>query len=601
MKIKSFILAALAASTVLVGSAWAANVNVPRTISANTTWTKDNVYFLEGYTFVINDATLTIEPGTVIKGRQSTGSNAASLIITRGAKIMAEGTREQPIVFTSELDNLNGNLSHTDTGLWGGVIVLGKARINSRANNQPAGNPAQDQIEGVSVTGDEIDWATFGGTDDDDNSGVIRYVSIRHGGAVIGGDNEINGLTMGGVGRGTTVEYVEVFANKDDSFEWFGGTVNARYLVSSFGNDDGLDFDQGYRGQVQFVFSIKTDIGADRGDKSIEWDGATAPLDATPKGVVTVANMTAIGVGPSGGNNTAVNIRDNVEARLFNSIFVNHAKGLDIEDDVGTPIPAICHNLWWSHIEANNTAAGQNARPAGAVNANNYWTDTSLGNVIANPQLRGISYTKNMGLDPRPAAGSPALSGTTEALTGNFLTPVGYKGAFNTNLWISGWTALDQLGYLVDAGNNGGGGNEIPDITTGSTSKPINVSTRGQVGTDANIMIVGFVIAGNQQQTVLIRAVGPTLGQAPFNVPGVLADPTIELYNAAGTKIAENNNWGGSSAMADIFSRAGAFALPADSLDCALVVNVAPGAYTVQVRGANGGTGVAIVEVYEID
>jgi len=398
MKLASKYLAAAASALLLAGSAHAANIIAPRTITANTTWTKDNTYFLEGYVFVTGNATLTIQPGTVVKGRVSSGATAAALVITRGAKIIADGTKDEPIIFTSELDQLNGNLGVQDVGLWGGLIVLGNASINSRANSQPAGSPAQDQVEGLSVTGPEVEYATFGGTNDADNSGVLRYVSVRHGGARIGGDNEINGITLGGVGSGTTMEYVEVFANKDDSFEWFGGTVNARYLVSAFGNDDSFDFDQGFRGNLQFLFSIQSDITSDRGDKGLEWDGATAPLDASPRAKVTVANGTFIGIGTSGGSNTAVNIRDAVEATLVNNVFVNFAKAIDIEDDVRGPIgnpilpaPAISNNLWWSHLSANNTAAGLNARPTGAINASTYFSDTALDNQIVNANLRSVA------------------------------------------------------------------------------------------------------------------------------------------------------------------------------------------------------------------
>jgi len=589
----------LAALAFAVSSAQAANINVGRLITTNTTWTANNTYFLQGYTFVVNNATLTIEPGTVIKGRVSTGAGAASLIITRGAKIMAQGTATAPIIFTSELDTLNGNLGPSAVSLWGGVMILGNATINSRANSQPAGTPAQDQIEGLSVTGDEIGYATFGGTNDDDNSGVMRYVSIRHGGAVIGGDNEINGLTMGGVGRGTTIEYIEVFANKDDSFEWFGGTVNARYLVSAFGNDDGIDFDQGYRGNVQFVLVIKTDIGTDRGDKGTEWDGATSPLDATPKGSTTIANVTMIGIGNSGGANTAMNIRDNVEARVYNSVFVNFAKMIDIENDVGTPIPDIRNNVFWSHVAANNTAAGLNARPTGTVNANDYFTNTAFANQIADPMLRGISYTPSRELDPRPAVGSPALSGTVHTLTGSGLTQVSYKGAFPADSnWAAGWTKLWTEGYfsLASAGESG-----VVPIIAGSTNKFVNVSTRGLVGTGNDIMTVGFVIPAGQAQTVLIRAVGPSLGIAPFNISGVLADPTLEVYRAGtSAPIATNDNWTGTQ-ISTVADQVGAFPIPAGSLDAALVMNLEPGVYTVQVKGKGTATGMVIAEVYEVD
>lgn len=600
MKLAPRILAAAAAAFVLAVSAHANNVIAPRTITTNTTWTKNNTYFLEGYVFVTNNATLTIQPGTVVKGRVSSGATAAALIITRGSKIIADGTKEDPIIFTSELDQLNGNLGSQDVGLWGGLIVLGNATINSRANNQPAGTPAQDQIEGLSVTGPEVEYATFGGTNDADNSGILRYVSVRHGGARIGGDNEINGISFGGVGSGTVLEYVEVFANKDDSFEWFGGTVNARYLVSAFGNDDSFDVDQGFRGTLQFLFSIQTDITADRGDKGLELDGATAPLDATPRGRVTIANGTFIGIGPSGGSNTAANIRDAVEATLVNNVFVNFAKAIDIEDDVrgpiGTPVlpaPVITNNLWFSHVSANNTAAGLNARPTGAIDASAYFSNAALDNQIVNPNLRSISYTNNRLLDPRPATGSAALSGAA-TVSGSGLTQVSYKGAFGTTNWAAGWTKLWTDGYfdLASAGTTDVA--VIPD----STSKFVNIATRGFVSSaSGQELIAGFVVRGNQAQTVLIRVAGPGLAQ--FGVAGTLADPVLELYQGT-TKIGENDDWSGQQSVT-LAAQVGAFALTAGSRDAVLVTNLQPGGYTVQAKGKAGASGAVILEVYEVD
>ncbi|HRE06701.1 MAG TPA: hypothetical protein PKX00_13900 [Opitutaceae bacterium] len=258
MTMKPLLLALALASA---GPIFAATVTKTGKLSASETWTADNTYLLDGYVFVTGNSTLTIEPGTVIKAKVSTGGGAAALVITRGSKINAAGTAAKPIIFTSELDNLNGNLGVSDTGLWGGLVILGRASINSRANGAVVAAPVEDQVEGFSVPAADVPLITFGGTDDADNSGVLRYLSVRHGGAVIGTANEINGVTLGGVGSGTTMEYIEVFANKDDGFEWFGGTVNARYLVAAFGNDDAFDMDQGFRGNLQFLFSIRRILG----------------------------------------------------------------------------------------------------------------------------------------------------------------------------------------------------------------------------------------------------------------------------------------------------------------------------------------------------
>lgn len=589
MKMKSILLAAAACFAAVPG--FAADVIVTGKIAQNTTWTASNRYLLSGYVFVTPGATLTIEPGTIIQGRVSSGSSAAALVVSRGARINAAGTAQRPIIFTSELDQLNGNLTERDTGLWGGVVILGNASINSRANGAAAGTPAQDQVEGFSVTGDDVGLITFGGTDDADNSGTFRYVSIRHGGAVIGTANEINGLTLGGVGSGTTIEYVEVFANKDDGFEWFGGTVNAKYLVSAFNNDDAFDFDQGFRGNLQYLFAILGDIGSDFGDKGFEWDGATTPLTASPKAKTTVANATIIGASTAGKLSYALNIRDSAEALVFNSVFVNFEKMVDLENDVDdgpNPAPIFKNNIFFSQVAANNTALGLNARPTGTVDATALIGDAT--NSIVSPALRNIAYTATRALDPRPAAGSPALTGAG-TFSGSGLTQTDFRGAFKDTNWAAGWTKLWNDGWfsLASAGT--------PDspIVSGSASKLSNVSIRTTVAANA-VVNPGFFINGTQAQTVLIRAVGPGLAQ--FGVTGVVADPTLELFSGA-TKIGENDNWSGAQAST-LAAQVGAFPLTAASNDAVLVANLAPGAYTVQARGKTGG-GDILIEIYEID
>jgi hypothetical protein len=267
-------------------------VVVTNDITSDETWTSDNEYILDGLIFVDSLSTLTIEPGTVIKGRLqsniTTGDGASALIIRRGAKIYAEGTPESPIIFTSELDDVTvpDDLLLTDRGLWGGLIILGRA-----VTNQPT---TENQIEGIPNNFN----ARYGGNDDADNSGVVRYVSIRHGGFSISGvpGDEINGLTMGAVGSGTTIEYVEVFANLDDGYEWFGGTVNTKYLAAIMCADDAFDYDQGYRGKNQFWFALQPDDESGRGG---EHDGGDDDETGTPYSMPLISNATYIGSGAS--------------------------------------------------------------------------------------------------------------------------------------------------------------------------------------------------------------------------------------------------------------------------------------------------------------
>lgn len=281
------------------------------------TWTADKTYVLDGFVFVNDGQTLAIEPGTVVQGKPGEDVNASALIVARGGKIMAEGTAQKPIIFTYEGDNGGSNAALR--GQWGGLIILGKARLNS--------TPGESAIEGLPTNEPR---GLYGGTDDADNSGVLRYVSVRHGGTNIGADNEINGLTLGGVGSGTTIEYVEIVGNKDDGVEWFGGTVTAKYLISAYCADDALDYDEGFRGHNQFVINFQ-DPTVDAADRGGEHDGGTDPETGTPYATPVFFNITSVGNSGS----RAITFRDNAGGEYHNSIFINYGKGVDIEDLLG--------------------------------------------------------------------------------------------------------------------------------------------------------------------------------------------------------------------------------------------------------------------------
>lgn len=255
---------------------------VTANISENTTWSSDKVYVLGGRITVLDGVTLTIEPGTVIKGQAGTGANATALLVARGGKLMAEGTADAPIIFTSVADEImpsdvaagnfaSPNLDPNINGLWGGIIVLGKAPISASNDN---GDVSEVQIEGIPTSDAN---GLYGGSVADDNSGVLKYISIRHGGTNIGSGNEINGLTMGGVGSGTTVENIEVVANQDDGIEWFGGTVNVKNVVVWNCGDDGIDTDQAWAGTLD-NFVVATVSG-----HSFELDGPEGSMNAGHK------------------------------------------------------------------------------------------------------------------------------------------------------------------------------------------------------------------------------------------------------------------------------------------------------------------------------
>ena len=212
---------------------------------------------------------MTIQAGTVIKGEAGSGANATALLVARGAKLVAEGTAASPIIFTSIADELkpgqiaSPNLEPTLNGLWGGVLILGRAPIS--------GNAAAVQIEGIPPSDQN---GLYGGSDAADNSGSLKYISIRHGGANIGEGNEINGLTLGGVGTGTVIENVEVIGNQDDGIEWFGGTVNVRNAIVWNAGDDAMDTDQAWAGTLDnFIV-----ICGDNTDHALEIDGPEGTL-----------------------------------------------------------------------------------------------------------------------------------------------------------------------------------------------------------------------------------------------------------------------------------------------------------------------------------
>ena len=259
-------------------------VSVSGMISESTTWTSNNIYVLNQKVVVSSGVVLTIQAGTIIKGTEGTGSLASALIVAQGGKLNAVGTATEPIIFTSINDNIEvgqtagTNLDETNSGLWGGLIVLGYAPSSF------SGDVEVVQIEGIPA---DDTFGLYGGTDASDNSGVYQYISIRHGGALIGEGNEINGLTLGGVGSGTVIENIEVVANVDDGIEFFGGTVNASNLLVWAQGDDALDIDQAYSGTIDNAVVI---LGANS-DHAFEIDGP----EGTTTGSFTLKNATIVG------------------------------------------------------------------------------------------------------------------------------------------------------------------------------------------------------------------------------------------------------------------------------------------------------------------
>ncbi|GAA0892246.1 hypothetical protein GCM10009122_19250 [Fulvivirga kasyanovii] len=259
-------------------------------ITANKTLTADRIWELAGRVIVTDGATLTIEPGTIIKGRPGEGTNASVLMIARDGMIDAEGTADNPIIFTATADNIavgqkiGTNLDANDNELWGGVVILGNAPISP-----DAGTTAQ--IEGVPAS---EPLGQYGGDVADDNRGTLKYVSIRHGGTTIDAvaGNDINGLTLGGVGSGTTISHIEIFANYDDGVEFFGGSVNLSNLLVYTVGDDAIDVDQAYSGTVS-NFLVYTSTAASS-DEGLEIDGPEGSENSTGKFTIENGTITSV-------------------------------------------------------------------------------------------------------------------------------------------------------------------------------------------------------------------------------------------------------------------------------------------------------------------
>ncbi|NVK27507.1 MAG: hypothetical protein HWE14_05650 [Flavobacteriia bacterium] len=283
-------------------------------IAEDMTLTSDREWIIAGRAVVDAGVTLTIEPGTIIKGQTATGSLASVLIVSRGGKIMAEGTASNPIIMTSVADDIEigqkvgSNLERTDNELWGGLIVLGAAPISAENGD------TETNIEGIPAN---ETYGLYGGSNVSDNSGVLKYVSVRHGGTLIGEGNEINGITFGGVGNGTVVDHVEVYATLDDGIECFGGTVNVSNALVYYQGDDGVDLDMNYSGTFDNFAVIHGDgIGTDEG---LEIDG---PENATyTDGLFTLTNGSIM----TEGEGSAADLKSKAQGTLNNLKFSGYA------------------------------------------------------------------------------------------------------------------------------------------------------------------------------------------------------------------------------------------------------------------------------------
>ena len=498
-------------------------------------WSADTTYVLDGYVYLEEGGVLNIEAGTIIKGLQQASNGidgTSALIITRGAQIFAEGTATDPIIFTSNFDDVNDNTDMDlllDRGLWGGLIVLGNGIVGE--------DGGEENVEGIPS---EETRARYGGDDNADNSGVIRFVSIRYGGEVLSNDNEINGLTLGGVGSGTTIEYVEIFGNSDDGIELFGGAVDIKYAVAAFCGDESFDWDESWAGRGQFWFGIQLPNDPSGNEQfGGEHDGSEA-ADLSPQVTNTVYNATYIGMGVGNGNgndNTALQIRRDVAATYVNSIFTGFATAaLKIRDSSVDRYLAddfeLSNNIWFD-FGAGNTLA--DIVDADAQEAAVIAKLADQGNEIADPMLAGISRAANGNLDPRPNAGSPAYNNVAMPAD-EWFTRTSFRGAFgNGNNWAMGWTNMDALGYFGDLVTSGSRFVVDSDLVAGQTYNWTSDSTYILDGyvylEEGGVLNIapGTVVKGLQQATNGIDGTSALIitRGAQINANGTKEEPII--------------------------------------------------------------------------
>jgi hypothetical protein len=400
--------------------------------------------------------TLTVQAGVTVFG--SSGNDY--LVINRGSRINAVGSATQPIVFTARA-NVEGSATDSTQGLWGGVILLGRAPISDCNTAVPGGSAAcQQVIEGT--TG-----SFYGGNVATDNSGTMRFVQIRYSGFAIAPGNELQGLTMGGVGSNTTIDHIQIHNSSDDGIEIFGGRVNAKHIVITGADDDGLDTDLGYRGTIQFVIGVQRD--GQNGDSMIEAD-SNGNEDAPPRQYTRVSNATFVQRSTVQGGN-AILLRGGTDYALLNSVVAGPTACLDIDATGGTTIRAADAALQDSgppvfrsvvlacptafRDDGNITVAEIQAIFGSGSNGNNSAFTSSLANVFVN----GANETGVAATDPTPFNNDQFQ--TANAAAPNRLEAVTYIGAVRnaSDSWFAGWTC--NSGY-VSFGNSSGNCTAVP-------------------------------------------------------------------------------------------------------------------------------------------
>jgi hypothetical protein len=492
------LLLVLAVSALFFGDLKAQDSVITGNITSDAFLSSSKTYLLKGLVRVQAGATLTIEPGTIIFGANDGSPDPASaLIVKPGGKIIADGTVDRPIIFTSEFAK-QGSPQEPTYGDWAGVIILGNAPINV------SGGTAT--IEGP---GDE-----FGGNNPDDDSGILRYVRIEYTGYAYSLNNEINGLTMGGVGRGTTLEYIQVSFCGDDSFEWFGGNVNAKYLISFRSWDDDFDTDFGYNGKLQYLVALVDPQVADQSSSNgFESDNDGSGSLNEPRTSPTWWNVTL--VGPKFTDTTTVNslyargmhLRRSSLNKVTNTIIMGWPRGIRL-DGVNTIQGAINGDMWVNNsIIAGWTSSALDTVSSGGLSfdVNAWFTNAGGRTFTTNAEVMLTNPFDLLNPDFRPMSGSPALAGGATPPDDGFFNPLAtFIGAFGEVDWTEGWTNWAPRDYVlsVEAIDN-----NIPASFELSQNfpNPFNPSTtiNYHIPESGNVKIAVYDVLGNLVEEII--------------------------------------------------------------------------------------------------
>jgi hypothetical protein len=527
------------------GAVSAANAAVVKTttISTSTTWSTDVI--LAGQVSVVAPATLTIAPGVTVWALRDDGEGLApALFIQPGAMIIADGTADMPITFQSALPPQ----FLPARGMWGGLVLLGSAPVQGGTRT----------VEGSTAY-------SYGGNNATDNSGVLRYVRVWHGGSVIGPNNEINGVTLAGVGSGTTVDYVEVAFNLDDCFEMFGGTVNLKHISGLFCGDDGIDTDLGYVGKIQFAYIM---VGA-TGNHGAEMDGTGTN---SPKSSPNLANVDFVGhiygtpssVSSDDLQSDVVRLREGTGGSFRNILITNLGSEADgvynndcASDTVGNRGQTPSNFLYWSPNNIINRAGpattGVNINFGTSPSSSSYVGCTPWGATTANtqnPNLRLMPLTAestSVMIDPRPRTGSPALSAFDVITPDGFFEAANYVGAFDgSNNWLAGLSWLDSVAKTPA---NESGTYTCGDITTNtvwSAGTTIHLACQVFVTNGATLtiqpgaIIKAYRVDSNGAAPALIVTQGSMI-----NAAGTSGMPITFSSIVSASNLPQSGLWGG--------------------------------------------------------